>query len=900
MKKKEIVDTVGLYSHSQDVTLKAGYILNSMFVCVALLMALMSYRAGSTSVVIYNLAFAGVMLLMLIIERITGTVDTVVPLFFLTNYGLLGGYLFYGGTDGISRVYLLLLPVFSLYFMKRKTFLIFSGSASVLFMLAVWTPLSKFFYPFSPVIRVCIPIAYTAEQIGLYVISLYVESVDKNRSEIIEENIRYKEEADRANKAKQDFLANMSHEIRTPINAILGMNEMILRESSEDDIISYAVDVESSGNALLALVNDILDYSKIEEGKLTVVYSEYRLSSVINDVVNLVRTKLRSKKLEMKLEIAPDIPDLLFGDDVRIRQIILNLMTEAAKYTKTGYVKLHIDSQIKSENELILHIEVEDTGIGSRPPQDMPLTEKLVDILGGQMEVKHVPDEGSTYSIEIPEEIRSMKPMGDFASNVQNYIDRLRSGEHFTAPGARILAVDDNRMNLTVVCELLKQTQITVDIAGSGEECLELADQNHYDIIFMDHMMPEMDGVETLEKLREQLANRNVPVIALTANAIAGAREMYLDYGFDDYLSKPIRGDKLERKLIRFLPPEKIVRGDDDGEYIPPKEQQVIQINPKHSIWRTKSGGKESVTHIFIVNPFAGSHLFADDLRKQLSKIQGIRYFIFNTREKGGEGELVHNIFQIFENEKLRFYCCGGSGTMRNMLNGIADFSNVEVAFYPCGLTNDFLKSFGEAESEFKDIEKLIDGEILDIDYIKTSLGVTLNTFSVGLDSAVESKMEEYKKFHMINNTIPYTMGALYAVLFSKHDEYEVTIDGRRAIGPMSEIFFGNGGTLGGTLHLGKDTNVCDGKGEYRLVASLPKNKIVSMMVDVSRHRYERIDAVSDYGKCREITVKRADGAPFFINQDGEAVGNLEEWSAKIVPRGLHFVVPKGVVQQDE
>jgi diacylglycerol kinase family enzyme/CheY-like chemotaxis protein len=438
-----------------------------------------------------------------------------------------------------------------------------------------------------------------------------------------------------------------------------------------------------------------------------------------------------------------------------------------------------------------------------------------------------------------------------------------------------------------------------VDTAESGDECLELAEKNLYDLILMDHMMPDKDGVETLAELRGQMQNREVPVIALTANAIAGARDMYLDYGFDDYLSKPISGDKLERKLLRYLPEEKVCRKEEDTPE-PVAAIEEIREAQESRMQLTSSGGRDSVTHIFIVNPYAGKRTFAADLRKRLAEIEGIRYFVFNTREKGKEADMVREILGIFENEKLRFYCCGGSGTMRNILNGFDDLSNVEIAFYPCGLTNDFLKVFGKNEAEFNDIEKLIDGEILDVDYIRSNAGVMLNTFSTGMDAAVIEKMEQYRVLGAFGENVPYTLAALYAVLFAKRYTYEIYIDGKEISGKMTEIYFGNGQVLGGSLAFAPNADIRDGKGDFRLVRAGKGFSDVPMMYGLLKQQYDKIDANSEYGRFKEIIIRRTDGSSFFMNQDGEAVGNYTEWKAKIVHRGLHLVVPKGVRQQND
>lgn len=391
------------------------------------------------------------------------------------------------------------------------------------------------------------------------------------------------EEAKSATRSKSDFLSHMSHEIRTPINAILGMNEMILRESTEENIQHYAADVESAGTTLLSLINDILDFSKIESGKMELVPVEYMVSSIVNDMVNLIRPKLANKKLQFQVEVNPDMPDLLFGDEVRVKQVMVNLLSNAVKYTEKGTVSLRIDYQEAEEEHCILMIRVSDTGCGIREEDldkiflsfqrvdekrnraiegtglGLAITNRLLELMDGKLDVESEYGRGSVFTAYIPQKIKSRKPVGEFSEKIEKHIGVRNAYEgRFTAPEAKILVVDDNKMNLTVIAQLLKQTQMQIDMAERGEECIALAGKTQYDVVLMDHMMPGMDGVETLKRLKEELPGFRAPVIALTANAIAGARDMYLDYGFQDYLSKPVKGEKLERMLMKWLPPEKI------------------------------------------------------------------------------------------------------------------------------------------------------------------------------------------------------------------------------------------------------------------------------------------------------------------------------------------------------
>ncbi len=398
----------------------------------------------------------------------------------------------------------------------------------------------------------------------------------------IEKNI-----AEEATQAKSSFLANMSHEIRTPINAVLGMNEMVLRECEDPNVIAYSESIRSAGNTLLALVNNILDFSKIEAGKMELDPADYDLSSVINDLVNMIRTRADEKNLFLKLEIDPATPKFLYGDEIRIKQIITNILTNAVKYTEKGSVTFHLgfEKRYGDPNHVNLLVSVEDTGIGIKPEDisrlfekfdrieekrnrniegtglGMNITQKLLDLMGSKLEIRSVYGEGSRFSFVLKQKVTGWEELGDYAAAYQKTAEeRCVYHEKFTAPGASVLVIDDNPMNLMVFKSLLKQTRINVDLANSGDEGLAMAAGKKYDVIFFDHMMPKKDGIETLKELRSQQENPNLetPSVCLTANAISGAREQYLAAGFDDYLSKPIDSDRLEEMLLHYLPEEKV------------------------------------------------------------------------------------------------------------------------------------------------------------------------------------------------------------------------------------------------------------------------------------------------------------------------------------------------------
>ncbi len=404
----------------------------------------------------------------------------------------------------------------------------------------------------------------------------YIENLEKEKQ--LEMQLVSAEEA---NKAKSDFLSNMSHEIRTPINAILGLDEMILRESTESEIKKYAIDIESAGKSLLSIVNDILDFSKIEAGKMEIVPANYHISSLVNDLVNMISKRASDKNLTLNVDVDKTIPNLLFGDDVRIKQCILNILTNAVKYTKQGSVSLSLKAENATSEHINLTVHVIDTGAGIKK-EDLPklftafqrieenknrtiegtglglnIVKKLLALMDSKLEVKSEYGKGSDFYFTVRQRVADWTPVGDFNDIYEkSLIDLVKYKEGFHAPNAKILVVDDTELNLTVVKGLLKQTQIQIETAKSGQETIELAAKNKYDIIFLDHRMPGMDGIETFKALQALATNKNkdVPCIALTANAIAGAKEMYLEVGFSDYLSKPIESKKLEAMIIKYLP----------------------------------------------------------------------------------------------------------------------------------------------------------------------------------------------------------------------------------------------------------------------------------------------------------------------------------------------------------
>lgn len=401
-----------------------------------------------------------------------------------------------------------------------------------------------------------------------------------------------KNEAIRANEAKSLFLSNMSHEIRTPINAVLGMNEMILRECTDEQLLSYAANIQSSGKTLLFLINDILDMSKIESGKMEIVEVEYSLANLMMDLWNVIFLRAQEKGLTLKFSLDETTPQTLYGDDVRIKQIVTNLLTNAVKYTPQGGMEMCVAYEKTGEEQLNLIISVKDTGMGIKKEDmgklfenfqrldeeknrniegtglGMNITMSLLKLMDGDMKVESEYQKGSVFTVTIPQKIISHEPAGSFeAIRSSREQGHKKKQQGFEAPDAKVLVVDDNDMNRIVFQSLLKRTKMNIATADSGKRCLELVKKEQFHIIFMDHMMPEMDGIETFHEMQKipDSPNADTPVIVLTANALSGAREAYLQEGFADFLTKPIDGDLLEQTIAKYLPTDLIQQKGDEA-----------------------------------------------------------------------------------------------------------------------------------------------------------------------------------------------------------------------------------------------------------------------------------------------------------------------------------------------
>ena len=395
------------------------------------------------------------------------------------------------------------------------------------------------------------------------------------------------EAAIQAEQAKSSFLSNMSHEIRTPINAVLGMNEMILRECKDEKILHYATNIGSSGQMLLSLINDILDMSKIESGNMEIVPADYESADVIFDLWNVIFLRAQEKGLTVDFIVDETLPRTLFGDEVRIKQIVTNLLTNAVKYTPEGGIRMRVSYQRSEADQIALEVSVEDTGLGIRPEDreklfnrfqrldekhtrniegtglGLNITMSLLKMMGGDMKIVSEYQKGSTFTVTIPQRVVNDEPTGDFTSVMDRRLSNTaEQGASFEAPDAHVLVVDDNELNREVFMAILERTKIQIAEADSGKACLELVKREPFHLIFMDHMMPEMDGVEALHEIRKltDFPNEKTPIIVLTANALSGAREFYLKEGFADFMTKPLDSHLLEEMLASYLPEELVKR----------------------------------------------------------------------------------------------------------------------------------------------------------------------------------------------------------------------------------------------------------------------------------------------------------------------------------------------------
>ncbi|MBQ9460086.1 MAG: DegV family EDD domain-containing protein [Oscillospiraceae bacterium] len=416
-----------------------------------------------------------------------------------------------------------------------------------------------------------------------------------------------REEIDHLVKAQNQFFSNMSHEIRTPINTIIGLNEMILREDISEEVADDAANIQAASRLLLHLINDILDMSKIESGKMELVPSAYDVGAMLSDIVGMIWIRAKEKGLEFRVDVDPGVPAELYGDEVRIKQILINVLTNAVKYTREGSVSISIESRRLSAETALVTYSISDTGMGIKKENipylfsafrrvdeeknrhiegtglGLSIVKQLVDLMGGNITVNSVYTQGSTFIIELPQTLVSERKVGEINLEMRHEMNhRTQYRQSFEAPDARVLVVDDDAANRLVATKLLRGTKMTVETVASGAEALKKTYETQYHVILMDHMMPEMDGIECYRAIRDQVGglNRATKIIVLTANAGSEERELYAKTGFDGYLVKPVTGEELERELRRMLPQE-LVSEHTDSSTLGEKLGASLRMNQK-------------------------------------------------------------------------------------------------------------------------------------------------------------------------------------------------------------------------------------------------------------------------------------------------------------------------------
>ncbi len=698
--------------------------------------------------------------------------------FIVAGYCVMYAFVMHTGSTQMVSVYIL--PLLSFLILYHRPFLIIvTGLVAVLiniFSLAVEYGQDAISKENSKEIEIRFA-AIILCFVGGYICARLYDKVYNERVSKTLESMK----AEASNEAKSKFLASMSHEIRTPINAVLGMDTMILRESKEPKIKEYAMDIQNAGRSLLAIINDILDVSKIESGKMEIIEVEYDFASLVHDTVGMISQKAEGKGLKLNVEVDEEIPCTLFGDDVRIRQVLVNLLSNAVKYTEQGEILLSIKGE-KEGNTEKLRISVKDTGIGIKD-ENIPklfeeferieelrnrhiegtglgiaITVNLLKLMNSNLEVKSEYGKGSEFSFDIEQGIIDEEKVGDIASRILAMSQNYEYAVSFTAPEAKVLVVDDNQTNLLVFKNLLKETMLNIDVSSSGKEALELVRENKYDIIFLDHMMPDMDGIEVMRRIVSDDSHRNVgsPVIALTANAVAGAKEKYMEYGFTDYLAKPIIPEKLEKLIADYLPKDKMIAGEGKVKTKVSQTDELPKIEGVNWDYAILHLGDWDSVHQTLEVVYNSINIDADEIEGYLKQI-----------DKNNPSEDVINSFRI------KIHSIKSTATMLGIIPIAGMAATLEFAARDgmvdkiCEMTPYFLNDFRAYKNKLKEIfvsddenkEEITDKNAL-IEHIRL-LMENMESFDVhGADMALE-KIKSYRYNSEIDDLLDKISGAV-------------------------------------------------------------------------------------------------------------------------------------------
>ncbi len=485
------------------------------------------------------------------------------------------------------------------------------------------------------------------------------------------------QEAQNALEAKSNFLANMSHEIRTPMNAISGMAQLLSHKNFEKQEKEYIETIQKSSESLLSIINEILDFSKIDSGNMEIVEDEYHFNSLIHDVLSIIEFRMREKSVKLIIDIDPRIPRILIGDQLRIRQVLINILNNAVNFTHRGHIRLHIIWQKNDEKEGCLEVEVEDTGIGiseenmkklfrafgqidTRKNRNVEgtglglvISKSLLNQMGGDIWVESTLHEGSVFSFRLPQKVKDGRPSNYEANHEKVFASNDEFKLSFRAPSAKVMVVDDNKVNLQVASELMKKFGFEPVLVESGQEAINRVEENlvAYDVIFMDHMMPFMDGAEATRKIRAIQTEyaQELPIVALTANAIKGVEKQLKEAGMNDYLSKPIHMNQLSDILEKWIPIAKQVRIMDGKEISPPRSYFTNPMLKKEAEQKTdildalkgisiedglRNCGGNKNAYIRVLNTFAASNLLAG-LEEYLDKEDPVNYSVIAHSIKG-------------------------------------------------------------------------------------------------------------------------------------------------------------------------------------------------------------------------------------------------------------------------